>query len=312
MAFASVDSSVCGCTHHMLVSVYGSRWQEVELAMMTVYVDDSGTDPKQSNAIATGMIVPAVEIIRLENAWDELKREEGFTDFHTSEFVFKNPKSDFANWDDVKHKRVFERVRNIIKKYGLKAASVAVRKQDYLDVLPESFRNLIGGYHYTWAVHHLLSFLRTTRLQRHPGCYGFEYVFDWMEFNSDERIEVEAAMARAEEVAIEDGMTGEFTNSSFRRHQAVPGLQCVDCVCWTAYQFARFAFDKVPMHPFAEIAWKDFDGPLEQDGWLGAITIKREHLEEWYAKVITDPKNLDQYRRAEQNRLVKQKAPRKK
>lgn len=312
MPCTSVDDSICGRTHHMLVSVYGKRWREVILSMMTVYVDDSGTDPNQAVAIATGMIVPAVEIIRLENAWDELKQEEGFTDFHTSVFVAKNHKSEFANLDDVKQRRIFDRVRKITRKYGLKAASVAVRKQDYVEVFPESFRELVGLHHYTWAVHHLLSFLRTTRLQRHPGCFGFEYVFDWMETGSDERTEVEAAMARAEEVAIEDGMAGEFANFSFRRRKDIPGLQCVDCVSWTAYCFSLFAFDNKPRHPFAEIAWEDFEGPLEADGWLGAITIKREHLEKWYANVMSDPKNLDQYRRAEQNRLAKQKAIRKK
>jgi hypothetical protein len=198
----------------------------------------------------------------------------------------------------------------IVRKYGLKAGSVAVNKKDYLEVLPESFRSLIGVHHYTWAVHQLLSYLRTTRLQNHPGCFGFEYVFDWMEPGSPERVEVEAAMARMEEVAIEDGMEGEFSHYSFRKRQETPGLQCVDLVGWTAYRFALWAFQQTPLNPFAQRAWEYFEGPKEQNGWLGAITIQRHHLEDLYAKAMADPENMEQFQRAEQNRLAKQKMPR--
>jgi hypothetical protein len=174
--------------------------------------------------MATGLIIPELQITRLEREWDTLKRKEGFSDFHTSVFVSKNPKFEFVDWDDQKQKRVFDR-RQITKKYGLKAASVAVNKKDYEKVLPEDFRNLVGKYHYTWAMHHLLSFLRTQRQHRHPSCSAFEYVIDWMDEGSEERKEVEAAFARAKEVAIEDGSPGEFTNYSFRHRKDIPGLQ---------------------------------------------------------------------------------------
>ena len=174
--------------------------------MITVYVDDSGTSPSQHVAIATGLLVPGLDVLRMEKEWKTLQAKEEFSDFHTSEFVARNYKSEFGKWDDVKHRRVYDRVRQIAKKYGVGALSVAVKKQDYEDVLPEDFRNLIGRNHYTWAFHHLLSILRARR-----GSHSeFEYVFDWMEEGSPEREEVVAAMGRAEEVAIEDGTPGEF------------------------------------------------------------------------------------------------------
>jgi hypothetical protein len=273
--------------------------------MFTVYVDDSGTSPSQHVAIATGLIVPAKQIIRLDKEWETLQTKEGFSDFHTSEFVARNPKSEFGKWNDDKQRRVFDRVRQVSKKYGLKAGSVAVNKQDYEQVLPESFRNLLGGQHYTWAVSHLLSFLRIQRVLGIPKCDAYEYVLDWMDQCSEEREEVEAALARAEEIAIEEGNAGEFINYSFRSRKDIPGLQCVDCVSWVAYRFALFSFLKTPLHPFAEIGWNDFGGPRERDGWLGAITLERHNLEKWYRDVISDPANLDKYRRAEQARLVR-------
>lgn len=293
-------------TQHLLVSVYGSKWEEVILAMFTVYVDDSGTDPKQHVAIATGLIIPAAQIACLDQEWKTLQGKEGFTDFHTSEFVFRNHKSEFAGWDDTKHRRVYDRVRQIAKKYGLKAGSVAINKQDYEEAIPESFRRLFAQYHYTWAASQLLSFLRTQRLSGRPRCDGFEYVIDWMAEGSEERIEIETTMARAEEVAIEDGNAGEFSNYSFRHRKEIPGLQCVDCVSWVAYCFARFVFRQTPLHPFAELGWQDFGGPLHKDGWLGAITIERHNLEKWYEEVSSDTKNFDKFVRAEERRLARQ------
>ncbi len=111
---------IIGRTHHMLVSLWGKRWRQVRLIMFTAYIDDSGTDPAQRVANATALIVPASRIVEFQHEWDKLKKREGFTEFHTSEFVAKNPKSDFANWSRVKQARVFRRVRQICMKYSAK------------------------------------------------------------------------------------------------------------------------------------------------------------------------------------------------
>lgn len=102
--------------------------------MFSVYLDDSGTDPNQRAAIATAFVVPAAQIIPLEREWDKLKKRHGFSDFHTSEMVARNYKSDFADWDEAKQREVFERVRQISKKYGIGrsgAVSFAVNFEDF-------------------------------------------------------------------------------------------------------------------------------------------------------------------------------------
>jgi hypothetical protein len=131
-----------------------------------------------------------------------------------------------------------------------------------------------------------------------------------MEPGSEERKEVEAAMARGEEIAIDDNNLGEFTHYSFRRRQEVPGLQCADCVCWVAYRFALFAFLQTPLNEFARVGWEDFGGPLEENGWLGAITIERHHLEKWYQDAMSNPENMEKYRTMEERRLAKQRSRR--
>jgi hypothetical protein len=77
--------------------------------MFTFYADDSGTSPDQPVAIATVLIVPNAQIPRLENEWTTLKEKEGFSFFHTSEFVHRNPKSEFADWAKEKQEGVLRR-----------------------------------------------------------------------------------------------------------------------------------------------------------------------------------------------------------
>ena len=129
------------------------------MAMFTVYFDDSGTSPSQHVAIATAMVIPAMQIIRLEREWETFKLKEKFSCFHTSEFIAKNPDSEFADWDEDKRKRVFRRVRDITKKYATRAVSFAVYKEHYDQIVPQNLREVSGIHHYTWAIRHLITHL---------------------------------------------------------------------------------------------------------------------------------------------------------
>jgi hypothetical protein len=246
-----------GRTHHFLVSVWGRRWKDVYLAF-TAFIDDSGTDPQQAVANATLIIVPAARIPALEREWNLLKQKEGFSEWHTSEFVARNPKSDFADWDTQKGARVFRRVRQICKKYCVQPMSFSVFKQDYdevvLPILP-----FADKHHYTWAIR---SLLERTDLWRHNKNLPFplEYVFSWMgeKRRNERRREIEDLLEQAEEDAKEEGHAGEFEHWTFRRHEEVPALQCVDALAWTIYQYGMLVFCKKPLCEDAQSAWEDF------------------------------------------------------
>jgi Protein of unknown function (DUF3800) len=226
------------------------------LATFVVYIDDSGTSPSHHVALASAIIVPRAQIIRLEREWQNLRQKEHFSSFHTSEFIANNPKSEFAKWSEEKQVRVFRRVREISRKYGALGASYAVNKKDYEEVVPDYFRRHIGKFHYTWAIRNLIA-LTDKWKNLGPKLPPLEYIFDWMGKPTDERRkEVETVMAQQEELAEANGTKGEYANYSFRHRQDVPGLQCVDALGWTSYQFALMAFRKTPIHRFAEPAWK--------------------------------------------------------
>jgi hypothetical protein len=290
--------------HHMLVSAWGNRWRKVQLIMFTIHLDDSGTSPSQHVAIATALIIPALQLVRMEREWNNVKIKEEFTDFSMSEFVARNPKSEFANWDDAKRLRVYQRIRQISKKYGLRSFSVAINKVDYDELIPDIIRNVIGKYHYTWAIHHTLSFIDGWRGSdgKRPPC---EYVFHWMQGES--RTEVESAMKRAEESAIEDGRAGDYSNYSFRKSKNVPGLECIDAISWVCYQYALYAIRDKPPHEFATVGWQDFGGHVD-GGWLKAVTITRASLQDWINRALSDQVSLDWLTMMEERRVVKAKS----
>ena len=273
-----------GRTHHMLLSCYGSRWRKVHLAMFTVYVDDSGTAPSQPVAIASALIIPASRIVALEKEWDKLRTREKFAYWHTSEFVAKNPHSEFANWADDKGARVFARVRQIAKKYGVKSLAISVYKKDYDEAIPADLRKYTGEFHYTWAVQHLLDQLSQWRLAS-GSASPLAYVFDWMESKDERRREIEDALDQQERIAAEVGRAGKFTNISFGRLRDIPGLQCADALAWTSYQTAQLVFCKKPLRGYASEARKDF-GNHPMPRWRESATVRRSELERW----ANDPK----------------------
>ncbi len=294
-------SAICLATFHMLLSP--SVWREVNLAMFTVYIDDSGTSPSQKIAIATGLVLPAAQIIRLENEWDSLKTKEGFSDFSMSEFVHNNLKSEFANWDEAKRLRVWSRIRQISKKYGVRAFSVAVNKSDYDEVVPDEIRSYGGKYHYSWAVTNLLAFLDGWRSER-PSRNPLEYVFHWME-EPTSKAEIEATMERSEYVAEENGNLGGYLNYSFRKSIGIPGLQCVDAISWVCYQIAQNAITGKGPHKYANIGWQDFGGDVVENGWLKGVTVLRGDLERFVSDFMANPEGKERLQRAQNKRLAR-------
>jgi len=179
--------------------LWDRRWRNVNVSYFTAYLDDSGTDPNQKVAIGTALLIPAGRITSLDQEWEALKRKHGFSDFHTSVFAAKNPKSDFANWSDDKQKSVLGRVRQIIRKYGVKIYSFTVNKRDYDEVIPADLRHYIGS-HYSWAIRHVISHCVAWRVSRripHP----LQYLFDWMKPSDPGRREIETIMEQAERQA---------------------------------------------------------------------------------------------------------------
>jgi hypothetical protein len=287
--------------HHLLVSIWGERWRRVNVAFFTAYIDDSGTSPDQKIANCTALIIPAKRILALEKDWKTFRMKEQFCDFHTSEFVARNHKSFFAKWDDAKQKRVFDRAREITKKYGVKVWSFSVLKDEYDAIVPPELRRYTGRNHYTWTVIHTLTFLDAWR--RFHKTQPIQFVFDWMSERDDCRTEIEEVFRFAEREAGERGTPGLYTNFAFARRQDVAGLQCADLLAWTCYRYSVLGFLNTPLKPLAKIAWDDFvptGATAGPDDWLTAMILKKESLKDWVKRETASGATTKQFRRWEE------------
>lgn len=275
------------------------------MAMFTVYLDDSGTSPNQPIAVASAILMPAQRIVAFEREWRTFLTREGLTSFHMAEFVARNPKSEYSDYDDAKRERVLNRVLQISTKYGTRAFSFAAHKRDYDEVVVDEWRDHFGKDHYAWAVRHVLDFVDKWRLSRVP--IPLEYVFDWMGKRSDpRRREVELVMEQAEGIANEFGRTGEYTHYSFRHREEIAGLQCVDALAWVYFQVALRDFNRKPMHPFAIHAATEYERIPK---WIRATTANRAMLTKWFEGEKKNPRSLHLLREW-QERKARRKANR--
>jgi Protein of unknown function (DUF3800) len=253
--------------------------------MFTVYIDDSGTAPEHPVSMASGLIIPAIQIPRLDKEWDGFLKNEAIpSGFHTSECVARNHKSEFASWDDTHVRRVLKRIRQIIFKYSVQAFSMAVCKSDFDAIIPDELRRFSGKHHYSWAVDHAGGFIRRWGEERGVG---IEYIFDMA--GKNERREIGAVMEHAEAL-----FPGRFVGHyAFRSRIDTPALQCVDLFAWTCYQQALLKFRNRKLSPIAQESWDDF---CKNDQWCGAWTALPDQLKDWVNKIYADPKELQRIR----------------
>ncbi len=241
--------------------------------MFNIYLDDSGTSPSQRIAICSALVIPAKRLKALENEWENLKAKEGFTEFHSSECLARNPKSDFFQWDDEKVARVFLRVAQIATKYSTRAVSWAVKKSDYDETLPEEWRRYGGRFHYTWAFRRVLYLIRDS-LPNFEAMVSPEYVFDWID-DASAKEEVERVMAQED-----SGHPGEYEGRyTFKKRKEIPALQCVDLLAWSCFQISRRTFESTPIDPIAQTALDHF-ARYRRGEWIRLFTNTREQLQE--------------------------------
>lgn len=263
--------------------------------MFTVYIDDSGTDPKQHVAIAAALIVPTVRLEELGEKWDALKREYLIPEFHSSVCVAGQKKTPFEKWSSQRKKHLCYCVREITEEFAVKAVSFAVHKSDYDEIIPENdqLRNVGGNqYHYTWAIRNTISLLDrwSSTVTRSP----FEYVFDCMgaDRRNAAKKEIETVMAQAD-----SEYPGRYEGHySFRNRKDHPGLQCSDLLAWSCYQFACHSFRGKYLHPIAEDTFWDYE-KYRYGTWMFAITQRKEQIKEWADKERADPRSLAKRRK---------------
>jgi hypothetical protein len=267
-------------TEHFLVSAYGHRWQEVNLAAFSIYVDDSGTSSDQPLAVASALIVPAAQIARISALWKSFREKHGFSYLHASEMATPNRKGQYAGWSDDKVRLVLSRARQIIKMHSTSAFVWAIHKDVFDRETPTEWRDTGGENHYTWAVRSLLRKLIAWH-REHAVTGPFEFTFD--NAVGRDRDEIEMVMAEVES-ECPGWIEGHY---SFRCKANVPCLQGADLLAWSAYSLGRLMFLDIPASTFAVESMRDFRTHRKQE-WLNYLTYDQEHFKQVIATDLND------------------------
>lgn len=266
---------------HSLISAFGSKWAERNL-MFTSFIDDSGSAPDQKVVVAAGLVIPAVQIARMENEWNRFLEKEGIQEFHTSECFSRNPKYAFADWDDARVQRVFARVTQMIVKYASRAFCILIEKDLYSEVMPKDMQERVGSY-YTWALSSVLGLADDFARERGAP---MEYVFD----NADKQTQREVNEAVEYSEARLPGHYSFSGHYSFRKREEVPALQAADFFAWNCFQQGKRARLNKRIHPLAEETWKAFARPLDGK-WAVVESLNREGIERWVKNTYGSPED---------------------
>lgn len=257
---------------HALIAGCGGNWRNFTLVMFNAYIDDSGTAPSQRIAVASALVIPARRILALESEWKTFCAKYQIQSFHASECVYRNPKSEFANWNDAKVEAAVARVRKVTKRYAVRAISFAITKAEFDAEMPEKWKEFFCRDPYVWAIWHLLKLLRRWSEEHQQS--KIELVFDHLE--GKPRAAIEKAL-RDMETYYPGTYAGHY---SFRRREEWPGLQCVDLLTWSRLAAARSRFEGTPMHQIAKTTKQEYR--KFQDGkWLSALWINKLDLRKW-------------------------------
>ncbi|HVN89174.1 MAG TPA: DUF3800 domain-containing protein [Candidatus Binataceae bacterium] len=125
-----------------------------EMAMLTVYCDEAGTDEKKP-AVAVGCYLSTQERWHLFNpAWARLGTEEGVAYYHrTDQESFFGP---FVGWTKARKISSYRSQHEIIKHYTQHGIGAAVIKADYDETIVGKQREILGNY-YEWCLRHCLA-----------------------------------------------------------------------------------------------------------------------------------------------------------
>lgn len=252
------------------------------MAAFHFFMDDSGTSPNQSVAVAAGWIAKAPSWHLFDREWRKIQNDPShkFSCMHMSEFAFGGQGTEFENWNLPKKEAVLNKLSLLVRRRALKGFALGVVKKDFDDIVPPELRNAGHENHYTYAVRSVMGMIHKWREAN--GLLGtqIEYFFDFMEPRDRRRREIEgvfASVGTPQENLVKYGLKrGGF---NFKERCPLPALQAADMFAWTIYRAIQNEIGQAKANLLAKKAFKEFC--LPQHGLVVGGYNTREHLIDW-------------------------------
>lgn len=217
-------------SRHGFFSMLRHSLKPWEIAVFTVYFDDSGTHSESETAVAACLVASDKAWESLTLDWGDVCVEEGFEHFHMTDFIGRH-KLPYSAWDDEKRDRVYRKLAALIGKYIERGYSVTVQKSAFVTIAPET-RAVIGDKPYTLAVRTCIGNMRKWRVDSGGN---FQFVFDWIS-KGNGKGEIKAIHETLSQIEREEyGLTQMTDGWSCQHKQDFPPLQAADIFAWNVY-----------------------------------------------------------------------------
>jgi hypothetical protein len=242
-----------------ICSNQGKGWRFVMADAHTVYVDDSGTDPKSRIVTAAFCVSTVDKWLEFEEKWKKIAKHARFDlkHFHMTEFAAcrrnhlcqqcragktSAKEHPWQNWTDEKRKNVLRRMAKSVVKYAECGFGIGHTKKDYEDHVSKSPARAIaneplGDEPFTFAIQRCGGALAEWRSKRSIHT-PLKFVFDLA--SEKQRYEIAKVFfaAAKDRTKYQDGIEQWFdpdpSGISFESRKSVIPLLSADMIAWTA------------------------------------------------------------------------------
>lgn len=208
------------------------------MAMLAVYIDDSGTHPDSDIAVAAGFASEIGYWSAFESEWKAALSVAGILNegFHSSEFEAQQ-KPTFSGWSNAKRDTLREALVKAITDHALVGVAAAVKKSDYDALVQGKLREKLGDHHYTFAVQACLYQLQGW--MRYANYHEpMQYVFDRMS-NLKSKNEINLVFDDLYRHGIHNRFGIEPGGYSFESRKAFIPLQAADIIAWESFTYMK-------------------------------------------------------------------------
>jgi len=260
----------------------------------TVYVDDSGTDPKSRIATAAFCVSTVEKWKAFERRWKTISTNAGFKHFHMTEFAAcrqekpckqceagKTTLEDhpWRRWTPKKRKNILQNLARAVVEHVESGFSIAHTKEDYDEAI-RTFRAsaIPAKEHFTYAVQRCGGELARWRAEKALTDVPLKFVFDLA--SDKERDEIARIFfgAASGQPQFKDGIEQWFTpvGVSYESRKSVVQLLSADMLAWvTATIRARSLFLTGEVTEMFQVANIFVDTQIR----MGAVT--KESVMQW-------------------------------
>ena len=208
------------------------------MAMLTAYIDDSGTDANSPIAVAAGFVTDIPRWERFNREWRALLSADQILDkgFHMKDFMARPRRGVFAGWEDDRCDVLYNALIRTIDDTILMGFSAAVKKADYDAKVKGKLRRKLGGHYRFCAATCVWQIQKWLRSQEVFVAEPISYVFGRGTLGNNKVSDLFRDLLKFNEIRRDFGI---HAMPQFESAVSTYPLQSADIIAWKSTKHLR-------------------------------------------------------------------------